>query len=354
MIKGKKKKDSAITQQNLEESREEILAKGKKFRYPFQYAKHRLVIITILISLVAVATFCFVGWIQLYRVQNTSDVMYRFTKALGLPVAKVDGVKVRYSDYLMLYRSSIKSIERQQGALDDSEDSLRLRDYYKRQALNSAEEYSYAIEMLNRIGKPVTEAEIDTVINEHKTINGETRSNEAFGGIVRSNFGLDMNEYRRMIKLSLAKKNYSAELDTRAKQLSEQIAKDLKDSKDLKAIAKKYENNDIMELESLTELVDYDNLDSGRAAAAFALKEVGDVSDMFISKNGDGYYFVKLTAREGDRVQYDSVWIRFTEFSRVVNQIRADNKIEEFITVEAGAEIEKESQPTDEKTQAEK
>ena len=47
MKKDKKKK--AITQQNLEESREEILAKGKKFRYPFQYSKHRLVIITILI-----------------------------------------------------------------------------------------------------------------------------------------------------------------------------------------------------------------------------------------------------------------------------------------------------------------
>ena len=30
MIKGKKKKNKAITQQNLEESREEILAKGKK------------------------------------------------------------------------------------------------------------------------------------------------------------------------------------------------------------------------------------------------------------------------------------------------------------------------------------
>ena len=33
-----KKKDINITQQNLEESREEILTKGKKFKYPFQPA----------------------------------------------------------------------------------------------------------------------------------------------------------------------------------------------------------------------------------------------------------------------------------------------------------------------------
>ena len=256
MIKGKKKKSTAITQQNLEESREEILAKGKKFRYPFQYAKHHLVIITILISIVALTTFCIIGWFQLYKAQNTSDVMYRFTKAFGVPVAKIDGVSVRYSDYLMLYRSSIKSIERQQGALDNSEDSKRLRDYYKRRALDSAEEYSYAMAKLEELGKPVSEAEIDAVVNEHKTIDGEMRSDDAFNGIIRSNFGLDMGEYRRMIKLSLAKKNYSAEIDTKANQLVEAITKDLETSKDLKAIAKKYENNEIMELESLSELVD--------------------------------------------------------------------------------------------------
>jgi hypothetical protein len=298
---------------------------------------------------VAVVTFCIVGWVQLYRVQNTGDVMYRFTKAFAVPVAKVDGISVRYSDYLMLYRSSIKSIEHQQGALDDSEDSNRLRDYYKRQALTSAEESAYALAKLEEMGKPVTESEIDTVIKEHKTIDGETRSDEAFSGIVRTNFGLDMNEYRRMIKLSLAKKNYSAEIDKRANQLAEAVAEDLKASNDLKAIAEKYKNNEIIELETLTEPVDSNNLDSGRAAAAAALKEVGDVSEKFTSKNGDGYYFVKLTAREGNRVQYDSVWIRFTEFDKRINQIRSDNKVEEFITVDSGAEVEEESQSSDEK-----
>ncbi len=350
MIKGKKKKDTAITQQNLEESREEILAKGKKFRYPFQYAKHRLVIITILISIVAVSTFCIIGWVQLYRAQNTSDVMYRFTKAFGVPVAKIDGISVRYSDYLMLYRSSIKSIEHQQGALDDSEDSARLRDFYKRSALDSAEEYSYAMAKLEALGKPVSEMEIDTVIKDHKTIDGETRSDEAFSGIVRSNFGLDMNEYRRLIRLSLAKKNYAIEIDEKAKKLAGDITKDLETSKDLKAIVQKYEGNEILSFESLTELVDANNLDSGRASTAFALKEVGDVSDKFVSKNGDGYFFVKLTAREGNRVQYDSIGVRFTEFNKVMSQIRSDNKVEEYITVEAGASsMEEEPQDSAEK-----
>lgn len=346
MIKGKKKKTKAITQQNLEESREEILAKGKKFRYPFQYTKHRLVIITILISIVALSSFSVIGWIQLYKVQNTSEVTYRFTKVLGLPVAKIDGISVRYSDYLMLYRSSIKSIERQQGTLDNSEDSNRLRDYYKRQALSSAEEYSYAMAKLDEMGKSVSDEEIDEVINEHKTIDGEVRSDSAFSGIVRDNFGLSIGDYRHMIKLSLAKRDYSMEIDSRAKGLIDEISKAIASEKDLAKIAEQFKNNDIFDFESLSETVEATNLDSGRAAKAMSLKEAGDVSEAFLSKNGDGYYFVKLTAREGTKVKYDSIWVRFTEFDKKISEIRNDNKIEEYIEVEAGDES-KEEEPTE-------
>ena len=352
MIKGKKKKSKAITQQNLEESREEILAKGKKFRYPFQYAKHRLVIITILISIVALATFGVIGWYQLYKAQSTSDVMYRFTRAFGLPVAKVDGVGVLYSDYLMLYRSSIKSVERQQGTLDNSEDSERLKTYYKRQALSSVEEYSYALSKLEESGEPISDKEIDEVIEEHKTIDGETRSDDAFSGIVRDNFGLSMTEYRRMIKLSLAKKNYSVKNDKRAKGLADEIKTMLETEKDFAKVSEKYKNNDIFDYESLSEMVDASNLDSGRAAKAMSLKEIGDVSDCFVSKNGDGYYFVKLTARNGNKVQYDSIWIRFTEFDKLMKKIREENKIEEFIEVEAG-DNSTEEEATEKPTNAE-
>lgn len=337
MIKIRKKKSTAITQQNLEESREEILAKGKKFRYPFQYAKHRLVIITILISIVALLTFTLVGWLQLYKAQNTSDVMYRFTKVLGLPVGEVDGVKVRYSDYLMLYRSSLRSIERQQGALDDSEDSQHLRDYYKRQAMDSAEEYSYALAKLGEMGKSVSDDEINEVIDEHKTIDGEKRSDSAFEGIVRENFNLSISEYRRMLMLSLAHKNYAAEIDENAKKIAAEIEAKLEAGVDLKDIADAYKDNDVVSYESLSEMVDASNLDSGRAAMAMSLDEVGDVSKRFVSKNGDGLYFVKLTKRDGNKVRYDSIRIRFTEFDKRMKKIREDGKVKEYISIEGQA-----------------
>ena len=314
----KSKKSKAITQQNIEESRDEILSKGKKFRYPFQYSKHRLVIITILISIVAVVLFGLFGWFQLYKAQTTSDVMFRFAK-------------VNYSDYLMLYRSSVKSIERQQGKMDDSEDSKRMKEYYKRQALSDAENSSYAMAKLEELGQKVTDEEIDAVIRDHKIIDGEERSDAAFEGIIRDNFGLNMGEYRRMISLSLAKKKYSEIIDTRAIALAEDIEKTLKTEKDWSKINQKYKENDIFSFESLSEMVDSNNLDSGRAAMATSLAKVGDVSGRFTSKSGDGFYFVRLTAREEKKVKYDSIWVRFTKLDEVLDKIRAEDKVEEYI-----------------------
>lgn len=339
MKKSKKKDSTVITQQNIEESRDKILAKGKKFRYPFQYSKHRLVIITVILSVIALATFVFIGWFQLYQAQSTSDIMYRFAKAFGLPVGKIDGVNVRYGDYLMFYRSSIKSIERQQGALDDSEDSKRQREYYKRQALDSAIICDYAEAKLKEMGKSVKEEEVDAVVEEHKKIDGETRSDEAFEGIIQDNFGLSIRDYRTMIRLSIARKNYSIEVDERARALSDEISQKIQaGERDFNAISEAYRDNDIYSVESIGEFVDTSNLDSGRAAMAASLANVGDVSERFVSKNGEGYVFVKLTDRDGDRVKYDSITIRFTEYSNMITRLREEGKIEEYIKVESNTD----------------
>lgn len=341
----------AITQQNIEESREEIISKGKKFKYPFQYAKHRLMINAILIGVVAIGAFALVGWVQLYKAQNTGEVMYRFTRALGLSVAEVDGVKVRFSDYLMLYRSSIASVERQQGKFDDSESSKQQMAYYKRQALTSAEDYTFAMAKLEEAGKSVTDEEIDEIIEEHKIIDGEKRSDEAFEGIIRDNFGLSIKEYRRLIMLSLAKKKASVEFDKDAKSLADEIVVALAENNNMEAVAKKYDGNELISYE-IVEDVEYLNLDSGRATTASKLENVGDISDCFVSKNGDGYYIVKLLGKSETKVSYASIWIRFKWLDTEMTKLRDDGKVTEKIDLNIDeekeeAEADKEEEPAE-------
>ena len=104
--KEEKEAPSRITNETVAEHRERILAGGRKFKYPVQYARHRLVINAILVTLAALVLLAVIGWWQLYLVQNSSAFMYRITRILPVPVASVDGEYVPYRDYLVQYRGS--------------------------------------------------------------------------------------------------------------------------------------------------------------------------------------------------------------------------------------------------------
>ena len=45
--------DKKTEREKVEERREEVLARGRKFKYPLQYAKHKVVNLTIIISILA-------------------------------------------------------------------------------------------------------------------------------------------------------------------------------------------------------------------------------------------------------------------------------------------------------------
>src|SRR5690606_38199933 len=77
---------SRITAETIAEHREKVLAGGRRFKYPVQYVRHRLVINAVIVSVIAIIALTMVGWWQLYQVQNTGDFMYRVTRVLPLPV----------------------------------------------------------------------------------------------------------------------------------------------------------------------------------------------------------------------------------------------------------------------------
>jgi predicted secreted protein len=328
----KSKKPKRITDSNIEEHREEVIARGKKFKYPFQYAKHRLVITTVIIGVVAVALFSAFGWLQLYQLQNMSDIVYRFTRTIPVPVAQVDGTYVRYSDYLMLFRSSIRAVENQQGTLTDSEEDTQLRNQYKRQALDSAIQFTFALKLASELGIEITEEQISEVMREHRTVDGVERSEAAFAEIISHNFGLSLREYERLLLLSLTKKEVSVRIDDNAARLADEVDRLLAgNNNDLAAVAKILGED--VTYEETGDMVDEMNLDGGRAAVAATL-QVNQVSERFVSKNGDGLFFVKLTSHSNGQVGYSSIWIPFTEFNRRMQALSESGKIREFIRLE--------------------
>ena len=339
----RKKKDEKIsgriTDATVEEHREKILAKGRKFKYPLQYSKHRALINTAIIGAVAAVLFCIVAWLDLYVWRDTGDVAYGLTRILPVPVASIDGENVRFSDYLMIFRSSVTSIERQQGSLDQTEEETGVvggdvvRRQYMRQALTDAQRYAYALKLARELEIKVTQAEMAEMTKVHRTVGGVEKSEDTYEKILRDNFGLSVSEYERLLTLVLTRRKVEERIDERALNLmNETVGMLAENGGNMEATAREGVNYEVS-----GGLVDGDNLDGGRTKMARSL-EVGQLSEKFVSQNGDGYYIVKLTEKKDTQVAYESVFVRFTEFERRIGEMRGtcetdDSKVIEFIDV---------------------
>ena len=329
----RRKKDEKKTDlERVEERREEVLAQGRKFKYPLQYTKHRVVVNTVLIGVIITALLAVGGWLALYKFQMTDELLYRATTIVPVSVASVDGEKVRFSDYLMLYRSSLVSVEQQAGKLGNDVDADYVRKKYKRIALTNAEQYAYAAKLARENDVTVTDEEIVNEFNRHRQVGSIDRSEESFLKVLRDNFGLSKGEYERMIKLNLTKAKVMAKIDDDANAVAGEVERLLAaNGGDFKGVYDQLGGKIVYE--ETGGLVDGKNIDGGRAMEAAKL-EAGAQSGRFISINGDGYYFVKLVNKTDTEVNFVSIFVPFRKFDEMFAKLKEENKISESIELE--------------------
>ena len=330
-MKSLSKKEKKTEQEKVDERREEVLATGRKFKYPLQWTKHRIVVGTVLIALVVVAVIVTSGWLALYRFNMTDDMLFRITKILPVSVAAVDDEPVRFSDYLMFYRSSMTSIERQSGQVDNEGSIEALESQYKRSALSEAEEYTYALKLARENEITVSDAEVETEFKRHLNIGGVERSEDSFVKIIEDNFGLNKSEYERMLYLTLVKAKVEEKIDWKAAETATKVEKMLAENGgNYQAVAEAL--GESVTYEETGGYVSSQNIDGGRAIEAMKL-EPGGQSGKFISTNGDGYYFVKLISKTDTEVNFVSIKVPFTVFKADFEQLKEDGKISEFIEI---------------------
>lgn len=321
-----------ITNTTLEEQRREILNKGKKFKYPVQYSKNRLVVNALVIAGVILITGAILLWYQLYRVQNASEFIYRFTAILPFPVAKVDGEKALYSDYLMEYRANMQIANAKKDEIEGANNTNALSTLNKSKAMKNAIANAYAQKIARELGISVSDKEISEVFDAQRKTQNTELTESALYKIAADNYGLSPNEYRRMfIELPLLRRKVTTQIDKNADKLKNEVSKYLSENS----------NNFSKAVEYFGDKIEYSkpgkvrktNIDGGRSKIAAGLK-VGEVSKPFISNSGDGYYIVKLIEKTDNEVSYESIKIKFTEFNKQLEQLEKDGKIQKYIKVD--------------------
>ncbi len=335
-LRGKKQPQEPvgrITTDTLAEHREQVLAGGRKFKYPVQYQRHKLVINATIISAAALVLLIGLGWYLLYVAQNTSEFMYRVTKVVPVPVAVVDGEQVRYSDYLMKYRGTAHySIEVEQ--IDErSQDGKRRLAYYKQQAMSDAVADAYAAKLARQLDISVSDAEVEAFLKHQQEKKGVSEA--SYNVILRDYYDWSIDEYKAAMKSKLVRQKVAYAMDTTADKLSKDIAATITaGNTDLKAIA---EGLNAAKAQTVTFMpaawVSRDNDDGGLAEAAAKLQK-GQVSVAVKPTSGDGYYYVKLVDTSGDQIQYEYIKVPLTEFKTQLDTTMSSSKLAKFIKIE--------------------
>lgn len=329
---------SRITNETVAEHREKILTDGKKFKYPHQYLRHKLVINAILLTVLVLVILGATGWFQLYKVQNTSNFMYRITKFLPLSVASVDGTPVRYSDYLMRYRSQELWL-RNNGQLGlNPNDERQQLDFFKRSVLDGLEMDMFAKKLAEEQNVVVTDEEVDAVIEDSRTTATGKISKEVYDASTLDTLGYSPDEYRHIIYQALLRQKIAYRIDSNAQSIRDKVIRALTKIKRAEpnplekvVIALKKQNISLEYGES--GLVPKNNRDGGLTQAALQLKD-GEVSGTIEATNGTGYYFVQRVSSADKRVSYRSIRIPLKEFENRFEGIKSQGKIKEFITLE--------------------
>ncbi len=326
---------SRITNETVAEHRERILAGGRRFKYPMQYARHRLVFTTVIITVVAFILIALVGWWQLYLVQNTNTLFYRVTRALPLPVAQVDETSVRYSDYLMYYNSSAHYLSQSEQINLQSDDGQRQNNHIKRKSLDIAIANAYAAQFAKELNITISEERIDQVTDDDRNTSTGRISQETYDASALSVLGWTPSEYRHDTKNRLIRQDVAYQLDTVAKQQQEKATQLLQQNKAIEfdALATQLGGEGAAKVTSaVSGRVPLTNQDGGLAKVAATL-EPGGISSPVRTSAGDGYYFVKLIEKTASQVNYAYLRIPLTEFDSRLAALKKDGKIKEYISV---------------------
>lgn len=321
-----------ITNTTLEEQRKEILNKGKKFKYPVQYSKNRLVGNALIIALVILITGSGLLWYQLYQAQNTGEFIYRFTTVIPFPVANVDGENALYRDYLMEYRANMQIANAKKDEIESANNVKALSVLNKNKAMKNAIANAYAQKKAREMGISVSEKEIDEAFDAQRKTQNTELTESALYKIAADNYGLSPSEYRRMfIELPLLRRKVTAEIDKNAAKTRDEVVKYLNDnSNDFSKAAEHF--GDKIEYNKPGK-VRKTNIDGGRSKVASQLN-VGEVSKPFISNAGDGYYIVKLIEKSDNEISYESIKIKFTEFNSQLEKLEKEGKVKKYIKVD--------------------
>ncbi|MDB5163789.1 MAG: Peptidylprolyl isomerase [Candidatus Saccharibacteria bacterium] len=321
-----------ITNETVAEHREEVLSSARKYIYPLQHSKHKIVLISTALFIATVVFFMTYCTLALYRLQNTSTFMYRVTQVLPFPVAKAGKDFVAYENYLFELRHYMHYYQTQQ-KLDFASDSgkQQLADFKKR-ALQKVINDTYIKELAKKNKVSISNQVVDDQITIVRNQNRLGGSDQAFEDVLKDYWGWSADDFKRSLKQQLLAQKLVSKLDTQTHQRADAALAELNGGADFSALAKKY-SDDVGTKDSggeISILIDKSSRDVlvQTTDQLFKLKP-GQTSG--IIDIGYGLEIVKVLENNGDKVRASHIVFNFKDISTYLNTTKDKQKARLYI-----------------------
>jgi len=326
-------KEARVTNDTVAVHREEILRGARRYIYPLQHTKHRLVMISISLFLVVLLGFLGYTSYALYRQKSTSEFLYKVTKVIPFPVARIGSDFVSYESYLFEINHYVHYYENQQELDFNSEaGQLQLAEFKKR-ALDKVINDVYVKNIAKEKGISVSEAEIDDAIKVVRNQNRLSDSDAELEAILSDYWGWSINDFRRSLKDQILSQKVASSLDTGAHDRANAALAQLKNGKDFATLAKEV-SEDAATKDGGGEypfLVDKSNRDipPKTVEALFALQpgQFSEVVDM-----GYGLEIVKNIEVKGSQIRAAHILFDFKDINEYLNDIKATKKSRAYVS----------------------
>jgi hypothetical protein len=201
-----------ITNETIAVHREEVLRGARKYIYPLQHSKNRIIMLTTWILVAAISTFLVYSTLALYRLNQYNTFLYRSTQVVPFPIARVGDNFVAYENYLFELRHYIHYYQNQLGLNFEGNDKEQLA-RFRKQALDGVVNYAYVKMLAQQNGVSVSDKEVDERIAEVRNQNRLGSNNKVFSDVLRDYWGWSVSDFKRSLKEEILSEKVVAKID---------------------------------------------------------------------------------------------------------------------------------------------
>lgn len=316
-----------ITADTVATHRDEVLSGARKFIYPLQHSKHRIVLVSTGLIISALVALFGYAVLALYRLQSTSKFVYTITQVVPFPVARTGSNFVAYENYLFELRRYMHYHKNQQKLDFNSESGQQQLTDFKKRALDKVVNDALVKQLAEKHKITVSDQEINDAITVLRAQNRLGSSDKVLEDVLKEFWGWSVKDFKRSLAQQIMAQKVISALDTETHTQAEAALAQLKAGVDFATVAQQTtEDQDTKErggeFNSLIERTNRD-ISPKTVEVLFSLKQ-GESSD--IINVGYGLEIIKVLEVQGDKVRAAHILFNFNDISGYLNDLKDQQK----------------------------